>query len=183
MKSSISLILFLIIAAVAWWTITEDYSDDNQLQSARSKQFVEIFMNDFELTAMDENGVPGYLITGNRLEKYNDSSDTNIEQPVFHILQKDKEWKINAATAIINNEDEIVTLENNVIMQQQNIEPAVTIRTQKLTIDIKKQLASTRQPVEITQGDSLLKSTGMIFNNITSEMELYSNVSGYYLPL
>ena len=67
-------------------------------------------------------------------------------------------------------------------MQQKNIEPAVTIRTQNLLINTKTQIAQTSAMVDITQGKSHLNSTGMVFNNITSSLELSSKVNGYYLP-
>ena len=67
-------------------------------------------------------------------------------------------------------------------MQQQNIEPAITIRTQSMLIHTRTQIAETRAQVDITQGKSQLTSTGMIYNNITSELELSSSVSGFYLP-
>ena len=67
-------------------------------------------------------------------------------------------------------------------MQQQDIEPITTIRTQTLTIHTKTQIVKTRAAVTVTQGNSELKSNGMVFNNITSQLELSSNVNGYYLP-
>jgi LPS export ABC transporter protein LptC len=67
-------------------------------------------------------------------------------------------------------------------MQQKNIEPAITIHTQNLLINTNTQISETQSPVEITQGKSRIKSNGMIFNNVTSELELLSSVNGYYLP-
>jgi len=51
-----------------------------------------------------------------------------------------------------------------------------------MLIHTKTQIAQTRTQVKITQGKSQLTSTGMIYNNKTSELELSSNVSGFYLP-
>ena len=67
-------------------------------------------------------------------------------------------------------------------MQQKNIEPAITIHAQNLLIYTDTQISETQSPVEITRGKSHIKSNGMIFNNITSELELLSSVNGYYLP-
>lgn len=182
MKSFISLSIFLAIAFIAWWTITEDFNDDDQSALTKSKQYIEIFMNEFEITAMNESGTPNYILKGLYLERYNDADETLVQQPVFHILQKNNQWKIDANNAIINDINETLLLKDNVVMQQQNIEPSITIRTQKLMINTKKQTAKTKERVEITHGGSLMTSNGMIFNNLTSELELSSKVSGYYLP-
>jgi len=180
MKRIISFSIFIVIAIIAWWSVSEDNSD--KLQQAKTSRYVEIFMNDFELTSMNENGTPNYIINGQHLEKYNDSDITHIQQPVFRLLQQNGQWKINADNAIIDNNQETVLLKDNVVMQQQNTEPATTIRTQSLLIHTKTQIAKTQALVNITQGQSSINSNGMIFNNITSELELSSNVNGYYLP-
>jgi lipopolysaccharide export system protein LptC len=182
MTQLISLIVFIAVAFIAWWSTMSDFGDDDLLQQAQSKRYVEIFMNDFEMTAMDDNGAPVYILNGNRLERFNDSDETRIEQPVFHLLESDKQWRISADFALVNDKKETIQLKENVLMQQQNTEPAVTIRTQNMLIHTKTQIAQTQAQVDITQGKSQLTSTGMIYNNMTSELELSSSVSGFYLP-
>jgi lipopolysaccharide export system protein LptC len=182
MKQVVSLSIFLVLAIIAWWSITTDYTGDDQLQKVKSKQYAEIFMNEFEMTAMNENGQPGYILNGARLQRNAGSDDTEIQQPIFQLLQENNQWKVTADQAIVNDKNETIQLKNNVIMQQQNVEPAVTIHTQYLLIHTKTQIAQTQALVDLTQGNSRLRSNGMVFNNITSELKLSSNVNGYYLP-
>lgn len=182
MKRYISLSLFLFSAIIAWWTITDDYNDGESLQQPKNKEFVEIFMNEFEMTAMDDSGKPSYKMNGSHLQRFNDSDKTEIQQPIFHLLQTQNQWVISADTATINDNEETIQLNNNVVMQQKNIEPSITIRTQNLLIHTKTQIAQTEAVVDITQGNSHLNSTGMIFNNVTSALELSTKVNGYYLP-
>ncbi len=206
MKGIISLSIFILLAIVAWWTITTDYSLDNQPQQANTARFIEAYMNDFEMTAMDATGSPSYTLKGAHMEKFNDSDETNIQQPVFQLLQSATQWRISADSAIANDKYETIQLTNNVVMQQQNIaskpldadlgtdvitskeiasdsiKPAITIRTPNLLIHTKKQIAITQAPVIITQGRSKLNANGMTYNNITSELELSSNVRGSLNP-
>jgi lipopolysaccharide export system protein LptC len=137
-------------------------------------------MNEFELTAMDNTGKPHYTLNGSHLQRLNNSDETEIKQPVIQFIQQNGQWKVSADTAIINNKDETIQLNKNVIMQQQNIEPAVTFRTHSLLLDTRTQIAQTDAPVEIIQGISNIKSNGMIFNNKTHELVLPSDVNGYY---
>jgi len=182
MKHITSLSIFLVLAIIAWWSITTDYNNTHQLQQATDKVYAEMFMNQFQMTAINENGKPDYILNGLHLQRYSDSDNTEIKQPVFQLLQENKQWTVSADKALINDRNETLQLIDNVIMQQQNIEPAVTIRTQNLLINTSTQITQTQAPVEITRGKSRIKSNGMIFNNITSELELSSNVNGYYLP-
>jgi LPS export ABC transporter protein LptC len=98
------------------------------------------------------------------------------------MLETGKQWTVTADFALLNDKNNTIQLKDNVVMQQQNIESAVTIRTQSMTIYTKTQIAQTDVLVDITQGNSQLRSTGMIYNNRTSELELTSEVNGYYLP-
>jgi lipopolysaccharide export system protein LptC len=182
MKGLISFSILIIIAVIVWWSITEDFLGSHQLQQTSIKPYVEIFMNEFELTAMDESGAPNYTLHGSHLQQFNNSDDAEIEQPIFHLLKQNAQWKINADIAILNHNNKTIQLKHNVHMQQQNIEPAVSIHTQSLLVNTKTQIAQTQAQVNITQGMSQMKSKGMIFNNITSELELSSNVSGVFLP-
>ena len=182
MKGLISFSLFIFIAIIVWWSITQDLSDNRQLQQTINKPYVDIFMNEFELTAMDENGAPSYILYGSHLQRFNNSDDAEIKQPVFHLLQKDAQWKITADSATLNNKNKTIRLNKNVFMQQQNIEPAVSIRTQTLLVHTNTQIAQTQALINFTKGQSQMESNGMIFNNITNELELLSNVNGVFLP-
>ncbi len=182
MKGLISFSLFIVIAIILWWSITEDFGANRQLQPTSNKPYVDIFMTDFELTAMNDNGAPGYILHGSHLQQFNGSDDTEIEHPIFRLLQQNSQWKISADSAILNNKNKTIQLNNNVLMQQQNIEPATRIRTQSLLVHTDTQIAQTQAPVSIMQGQSHIKSNGMIFNNISGELELSSDVNGYFLP-
>jgi lipopolysaccharide export system protein LptC len=182
MKGLISFSLFIVIAIIVWWSVTEDYSARHQFQQASDKPYVDIFMNEFELTAMDDSGAPGYILRGSHLQQFNNADDTLIKQPVFHLLQANAQWIISADNAILNNKKQTIQLNNNVLMQQQNSEPAVNIRTQSLLVHTQTQIVQTQVAVNITQGRSRIKSKGMIFNNITNELELSPNVNSVLFP-
>jgi len=182
MKRSISLTLFIIMCIVVLWTITPDHSDEDQSTRVKSKRYIELFMNEFELTSMDKEGSPSYMMTGAELKRYSNSDDTEVTQPVLHLLQQDNQWIINADTAFFNDKNNTIHLKDNVVMQQQNVTPAVNLRTQSMLVHTKTQIAQTKARVNITKGNSTLNSDGMIYNNVTSELKLLSKVNGFYDP-
>ncbi len=186
MKHLVTLSVFIAIAIIAWWSTSGDDSDTQQAQQSADKPYIEIYMNMFEITAMDESGSPTYILNGEHLKKYNNTDDTEITLPVLNLIknvnkQKHGQWRISANRALVNDKKETIQLLDNVVMQQQNIDPAVTIRTKNLLIHTKTQIAQTQAQVEITQGASRLKSKGMTYNNNSSELELSSDVSGYFV--
>ena len=173
MKHLISLSVFLIVGILVIWSITSNYNDTDRIQQSTSTDYAEIFMNKFEMTSMGLNGKPDYIVNGDYLQRANDSDDTKIKQPLFHLYQENKHWEVSAKSAIIKDD---------VYMQQKDIEPAVTIRTQYLMIHTNTQIARTKSPVIITHGRSRITSDGMVLNNKTSKLELSSNVNGHYSP-
>jgi len=177
-KGGISLGIFILIGIVAWWTITSNDKAGDQAKQANADHFISAYMNDFEMTAMDATGVPSYTLTGAYMERFNNSDETRIQLPVFQLLQTNKQWKVSADSAIVHDKQETILLSNNVIMQQQNVATEITIHATHLLIHTKKQIAETKTQVNITQGNSKLSSNGMIFNNITNELKLTSNVHG-----
>lgn len=189
MKRIITLTVLFTVAIIVWWSTTKEYGETQQSQPSADDRYVEIYMNAFEITSMDESGLPAYKLNGSQLKKYNDTDDTEIQQPVLQLLRHDTQgdndgdgqWRISADTAFVNNKKETIQLQKNVIMQQINTDPAVTIRTQNMLINTRTQIARTSAQVDITQGNSHLTAKGMIYNNISSELELSSRVNGHYL--
>ena len=186
MKRIITLTALFTVAIIVWWSTTKEYGATQQPQPSADDQYVEIYMNVFEITSMDESGLPAYTLNGSQLKKYNDTDDTEIQQPVLQLLRQgdndsDGQWRISADTAFVNNKKETIQLQTNVIMQQINTDPAVTIRTQNLLINTRTQITQTSAQVDITQGNSHLTGKGMTYNNINSELTLSSRVNGHYL--
>ena len=180
MKPGISLLLFLVISILVWWSITSDFGEQQDLFD-RDADYVEVFMNDFELTRMDELGQPRYTLQGDHLEKYKQKDITQITEPVLHILQENQ-WRLSANTALLDDTNETVEFIDDVVMQQLETEPAVTVHTQRIVIDTRSQVAQTDSPVKVIQGESEINSVGMIYNNRTNVLELLSRVQGYFQP-
>lgn len=182
MKHFVSLSIFIIIAIVVWWSITEDFTEPSSSTANKNQNYAEIFMNEFEMTVMDDDGVPDFTLHGSHLSRDADSDDTNIRHPVFELLRQENQWHIVADTAVVNDKTETVQLNDNVIMRQKNVDPAVIIHTQTMLIHTDTQIARTEALVELTRGDSKMRSNGMIYDNNNNELELLSDVNGYYLP-
>jgi len=181
-KHKIGLGLFSIMCVIVWWSITEDHSADEKAQQSKKTHYVELFMNEFELISMDENGKPSYLMTGTHLQRYNNSDVTEVKQPKLHLLQQENQWLVSADSALLNSKDNTIHLKNNVVMQQKNVEPALTMHTDRMMVHTKTQIAQTKAEVKISQGESELNAKGMTYNNTTSELKLLSRVKGFYTP-
>lgn len=181
MKTFFGLSIFIIVAIIAWWSVSEKTRQDKKLQSVTNQPYLQAFMNNFKLTSIDISGKTDYTLTGTRLERYNNSDNANLTQPVFNLLQTGNQWRITADTAIINQQNTLITLQDNVVMQQKNTPQTIKVTSQRMQINTGKQIIRTRDPVQITQGLSTVHSIGMIFYNRKHILELQSKVNGYYV--
>ena len=183
MKRLLTLSIFGIIVLAFWSLQNIDGNKDQAISDAADSRFVDLFMRDFTLTAMNENGQPEYTLQASYFEHYNDGSNSLIEKPVIHLLQDNNNWLITAKTGELDNDNNLIILHDDVVMQQQQTEFPVRIETSQLKINTASQIARSDQPVHIIQKELNLRAKGLILNNSTGELELLASVKGNYAPV
>lgn len=181
MKRLLTLSIFAIIALVFWGLQMFEEEKQDAVKDEVEPHFVDLFMRNFTLTAMNENGKPGYRLQASYFEHYNDGSNSLVEEPVIHLLEENNSWIITAKTGELDNDNNVIVLHDNVVMQQQQTDIPVHVKTSQLEINTNSKVARTDQRVNITQGELKLESRGMILNNSTGEFELLASVKGNYV--
>lgn len=182
MKRLLTLFIFAIIALTFWGLQNLDDKKNETLNDETDPHFVDLFMRNFTLTAMDENGKPGYTLQASYFEHYNDGSNSLLEKPVIHLLQDNNNWVISARSGELDKDNNLIILHDDVVMQQQQVEVPVQVETSQLEINTNSQIARSDQQVNIIQGELKLESRGMVLNNTTGEFELLASVKGNYVP-
>lgn len=179
MKTQFTLLTLIIIALIGIWSVLE--APDEAPVTATDPHFVDAYAKDFTMLSMNKQGQPYYTMTAQLMEHFNDSGESEITQPVFNINREDKAWVISAKRGRIDDDNTWVTLNDNVVMLQKNSDNPLQLKTSKMRFNTKTQIANTDKRVNITQGTLSLKSNGMIFNNITGNLELLAGVNGIYV--
>ncbi len=183
MKRLLTLFIFVIIALAFWGLQDFEENKDEAVNDDADPHFVDLFIRDFTLTAMNENGEPDYTLQASYFEHFNDGSNSQIEKPVIHLLQANSNWIITAKTGELDNDNNLIILHDDVVMLQQQTEFPVQIETSQLKINTSNQIARSDQPVNIIQRELKLKAKGMILNNSTGKLELLASVKGNYAPV
>lgn len=175
-------ISIISLIALAFWGL-QSYEDKNieNITDEASPHFVDVFMRDFTLTAMDDNGKPSYTLQASSFEHYKDSTLSLLEKPVIHLLQANHRWEISALNGEIDDDHRVIILHNDVIMKQQHTDFPIYIKTSHLKIDTEKQIARSDQTVNIFHQKIKLQSKGMQLNNTSGELELLASVKGNYV--
>lgn len=179
MKTQFTLVTLIIIALIGIWSILKD--PEEAPVAVEDAHFVDAYVKDFTMFSMDEHGQPYYTLTAQLMEHFNDTGESDITQPVFNFSKDEKEWVISAKRGKIDKDNIWVTLSDDVVMLQKNTNNPILLKTSKMKFNTKTQTAKSNKPVDITQGDMSLKSNGMIFHNITGNLELLAGVNGIYV--
>jgi LPS export ABC transporter protein LptC len=176
--SSIALLALLI----GWFQL--DDKSGTHLLVPQDENFMDAYMRDFSLVAMDAQGKPGYVLNAARMSHFSNSDSASLEQPVFVFPGKESEWRISADRGQINDAHDQILLQHNVVMQQSShgeTRPELRLETDELSIDARSQLATTQAPVMIIQQKMQLQSRGMTFDNRNGKLELLTRVKGSYV--
>lgn len=175
--------LSVIIAVLIFWgsQLWEKQKVISSLESS-DPHYIDVFINDFTITAMNEAGKPSYTLRARRMEHYNDNQYARLDQPFIELIQKDQHWLISASSGEIDDDSQLITLRDEVVLQQQDRPDPIRLETQHLEIDTHEQLVKSTETVSIIQKEFNLKSKGIILNNATGQLELLREVEGSYVP-
>ena len=181
MKRLFSFSIIIIAALIFWGSQTwEDTKAIKDLEST-DPHYVDVFIRDFTITAMNEDGQPAYILKAKLFEHYNDSSYAVISEPVINLKQGNQHWLISAKTGEIDDDNQRIILRDSVVLQQQNTSQPIRLETEQLEIDTHQQIAKSTQTVSIIQQEFNLQSEGMILNNASGQLELLNSVEGSYV--
>ena len=179
MKTQFTLLTLVIIAMMGVWSVLQ--APDEAPAIAGDPHFVDAYAIDFTMLSMNKDGQPYYTLTALLMEHYNDTGESEVTQPVFNMNREDKAWVISAKRGIIDDDNIWVTLNDDVVMLQKNADNPMQLKTSRMRFNTKTQIAESNKQVDITQGTLSLKSNGMIFNNLTGNLELLAGVNGIYV--
>jgi LPS export ABC transporter protein LptC len=172
----------IIIAALIFWgsRFWENKTASKILESS-DPHYIDIFIRDFTITNMDDNGKPAYTLKAKLLEHYNDDEYAIIDEPVIQLTRGKHHWAISANSGEIDDANQRITLRGGVILLQQGQPQPIRVETEQLEIDSHHQTVKSAQTVRIIQQGFNLQSKGMILNNETGQLELLNSVKGNYV--
>jgi len=180
-KRLFSLSIIIVAALLFWGSQTwETKKVITDLQNS-DPHYIDVFIQDFTLTAMSEDGNPSYILKAERLEHYNDNNYAIVSKPDIELKQGEQHWLITADSGEIDDEKQSIMLRGNVVLQQQGKPQPIQLKTEQLEIDTRQQTAKSMQTVSIIQQKFNLQSKGMILNNASGQLELLNSVKGRYV--
>lgn len=177
------LILFLAAAASGWllWQLRE-VDETPPLYGPPRSDYV---LMDFELMALDENGVESFRINGPMLARHPYLATLDVQQPRFLFPDADgKPWNARADQAWVSKGGDELRLDGNVAFDGPPDEAGgrIALRTGQLTVLPEKDQVETTALVTVTAPGSILRGRGLRADLRARRFELLDEVNARYAP-
>lgn len=142
-------------------------------------------LTNFTLNALDADGKRTFRIVGPRLSRDGNSGDIFVETPDYLLVDgSGHPWTGKSDAAWVNKDGSVMKLQGHVEMHRAGDAKSMPLDlvTTDLTTWPKAKKMETSAPATITQGNSILRGTGLRGDLDDKTLELLSDVHSILLP-
>ena len=182
-RNTLTLTLLAAGAIASWYLARPDRGDEDASLSVGGTQRG-YYLTSARILGTGADGQLLYELQAERAEQQDDTMVSLTDVRLRYSPQSEVPWTVNADSATIHADEQIVMLEGHVIaLSSEGFSGNDTeIRTQYLEIDPENFVAETDERVQIRIGSRSLTATGMLASLKDNEVQLKSNVSGKFAP-
>jgi len=176
--------VFLAGAAMASWYLSSSLdSDEDETQATPALQSG-FYLRSARILGTDDDGDLLYEIRAEYAEQISENRVEFQHVEVRYTPESEVPWTVNAASAVVTGDQEILFLEGDVVaVSNEGFSGQVTeIRTETLELIPEEYRAETEDRVQIRVGDGSLTATGMLALLRENQLQLKSNVNGKFVP-
>jgi len=180
----IAILLLASLAGVSYW-----YSQTtrlNKISSPVSREGPDFVVNGVSLTQFDETGRATNRLHASQLMHFAADDHSELLQPRLISLRPNQpQLEARAKSANVESGGERVLLSGDVVVTRapgRDGSPPMQLRTQQLTAIPDLDRYSTDVAAEIENGDSVVRSIGMDYDNVQRVVKFRSQVRGTLAP-
>ena len=152
-------------------------------EQKKQRHTPDYFMDDFEITSMNEKGEPRSVLVSNKLIHYADDGSTELNAPVMTLYNDiGKPWIVKALRGWVSADHDLILLSGKVTIDRAsgpNNRP-VKLFTERLRIHPDSDFAETDQPVTMVSNKRRTSATGMRAYVRDGQLQLLKNVRVSY---
>jgi len=178
-------LLLLLIAILSWWLLLRSTEPGPQSIAVQALHQPDYYMEQFELTSLDELGVPAHKLYADNMFHYPDDDSATLKRPhLIVFLDENEFWDIRAESGRVLNGGKSVLMQGEVTILLINPDnPQVReMLTTELTVRPHDKYAETAEAVTFNDGDDVTHAVGMWADLNERKIELMSKVRGSYAP-
>lgn len=174
----IALVLLLLLVAGTWWAADYTQRSIQQDPPRRITHEPDSWARDFVMLRSDPNGKAINRLEGSYMEHYPDDDSYEITQPRATGQQEGAPVTTGTSDMAVMDQDSsrIIMRGNARMYRQGDSERApLEVTSSTLTLLIKEDVVFTDAPAVVLQGNSIMKGTGMRYDNKTRQLQVHSS--------
>ncbi|MCA3190388.1 MULTISPECIES: LPS export ABC transporter periplasmic protein LptC [unclassified Cupriavidus] len=178
------LLLMAIVAGSTFWLVQLNSPREADEASRAKRHEPDYWMERFSATELAEDGTTKLRFTGVKMVHFEDDQTYDVTTPAMRSYELDRPpVTVNAQRGTMNAEGSIIDLYGNAFVVRQagtdpSKDPRMTAASQYFQLLVNDDIVKTDRAVQLTRGPSVMTANGMIFNNVTREVQLLGNVRG-----
>lgn len=184
MKRFPRLFPLLLVVLLALLTIALDrVTRESGVSAAIDNSQPEYTVEDFTATRFNAQGLPQDRLRANKMWQYPNAKDIEFEQP-FLTSFKDGQLNYTVAGEVgrYNNSSGMAWFDQKVqLVDPQPGKPPLQIDTRALTVNLNDSVARSPAAVTVTEGDSVVRAIGFVYEQSKGLLSLQSKVRIHYV--
>lgn len=175
-----AILLLGFLAALSFW-LAQVIDLPEPRRDGKLRHDPDTVVERFTVRRLSAEGELQYRLTSPYMQHYGDDDSALIQEPfLIYFRPRLPDMTIRGKTAHVTEKGETVFFKDDVVATRAAAKDRAEMiaRMPDLTVKPDDGLAFTASPVEITQGNSVIRGTGMNVDNNTSTFVLQSKVSG-----
>jgi lipopolysaccharide export system protein LptC len=190
MSVYLPVILMGIIALGTYWLARNTPTLGIEQAKVAATHDPDQFMRRFSVKSFDANGRLKTELHGEEARHYPDTDTLEIDLPRMRSISERGAVTVATAKTAVSNADgsEIQLMGNAVVTRaaftdaQGRANPRIEIRGEYLHVYANTERVTSNKPVEITRGDDRLSGDGLVFDNVTQQLDMQGRVRAQILP-
>lgn len=178
------ILLMAVVCGVTFLLVQVNTPQTDEAATQPKRHVADYTMDGVSATALDETGATKYRFTGVHMNHYEDDLTYDVTFPALRVYAPDRpQVTARADLGKMNGDGTIIDLYNNakVIRAQgpdARQDPLMTADSTYFQVLLNDDMVRTDKPVELHRGPSVMNANGLVFNNVTRQVQLLGNVRG-----
>jgi len=182
-QSLLPLVMLSLLAALTFW-LDRAAQVEVRGNDGKTRHDPDFIVDQFTVRKFKPSGKLQYSLVAQKMLHYPDDDTTDISQPQLIYFGHPQQLRISAKRAAVGKDGDVVHLIDDVKVVRDAApgDPQLTISTSTMTVYTEDEIASTKDPVTIRHGASIVRGVGMEINNLKQTTRLLSGIQGIIFP-
>ncbi len=178
------LLLMAVVAGSTFWLVQINTQQEGTTAPTVRKHEPDYYMERFSATELAQDGSTKMRFTGDKMVHFDDDQTYEVTRPAMRAYQPDRPpVTARADRGRMNAEGSVIDLYGNGFIERQKgadaaKDPLMTAASEYFQVLVNDDIVKTDKAVKLTRGPSVMTANGLIFNNVTREVQLLGNVRG-----